>query len=295
MLRSMTGFGRGEGTEGSVRVTCEIKTVNSKFLDVSAKLSQGFASFEAEIKAILAEEKISRGKTDIRFDVEIEGGSGTKITADELLAGEYLNAMNALSEKLGDGTVFTLRDVIGKPEVLKSVTAEISEEDFKAAASAALRSAVVTLRGMRESEGEKLGRDFDARLLKIEEISHEVDSLSEEAKSGYFKRLEARLRKVLDEEGVTPDEGRILTECAIFADRVAVDEETVRLRAHIEAFRALFSDEDAVGRRLDFLTQEMNREANTIGSKCQDSSIAHRVVVLKNEIEKIREQVQNIE
>ncbi len=295
MPRSMTGFGRGEYFAEGIRVTCEIKTVNSKFLDVFTKLPQSFRFFETRVKPILEEESITRGKADIAFEFELENGSNVKIDADETLAREYLNAMNSLAEKIGDGTAFTLRDVIGKPDVLRASNAEISDSLFALCAEKALRNAVSELLVMREKEGEKLKRDFEERLSKINEISSEVDTLSEEAKSGYFKRLEARLRKVLEEEDITPDEGRILTECAIFADKIAVDEETVRLRAHIEAFKTLLYEGGAVGRRLDFLTQEMNREANTIGSKCQDSSIAHRVVVLKNEIEKIREQVQNIE
>ncbi len=291
----MTGFGRGEAVSCTLRVLCEIKTVNSKFLDISVKLPSGFAFFESSVKGILAECGISRGKADIRLEYELEGVSGAEVVSDHALAVEYLNAMNALADSICDGTRFTLRDVIGKPDVLKVKDVKIDDSEFSSAADAALRAACRELLLMRENEGGRLKLDFENRLSKIDEVTNEINELSENGKKGYFEKLESRLKVILADGGITPDEQRILTECAIFADKAALDEETVRLKSHTDAFRSLFEDGEPVGRRLDFLTQEMNREANTIGSKCQDSKIAHRVVVLKNEIEKIREQVQNIE
>lgn len=295
MLRSMTGFGRGESAVGGVSVVCEIKTVNSKFLDVSVKLPLRFAFFEPAIKSLLTENGITRGKADVRFEVDFGEDSSVTVEADAALAKQYLDALNALSAAVGDGTVFTVRDVVGKPDVLKLSDAEIPADAFVAPATGALAMACRALTEMRGAEGEKLYRDFDRRLIRCSAIVDDIDRLSEQLKSGYYSRLEERLRKALEDYKITPDEQRILTECAIFADKVSVDEETVRLRSHVTAFRELCDSNEAVGRKLDFLVQEMNREANTIGSKCSDKDVAHMVVELKNEIEKIREQVQNIE
>lgn len=294
MLKSMTGFGRGEGSAQGCSVVCEIKTVNGKYLDINAKLPKSYSAFESRIKNILADAGVSRGKTDIWFEIKYADGSSKTVSADIGLAKQYLDAVNTLSRELKLKDKVTLRDIISRPEVLTVTEKDLPEEAFFEAAAEALSSAASQLVTMRAAEGEKLYRDVSARIDTCNRLTDEIDSLSERSKSGYYSRLEERLRAVLDDNRVTPDESRILTECAIFADKVSVDEETVRLRAHTEAFRALML-EDSCGRRLDFLVQEMNREANTIGSKCSDSEIAHKIVALKNEIEKIREQIQNIE
>lgn len=295
MPKSMTGFGRGEATYGGAEIVCEIRTVNSKFLDINARLPGAGASFEAKIKNILCDCGISRGKADIRFELGHSSSSASTVTFDAPLAKAYLDAMNSLSDALGEGRVFTVRDVVGKPDVLKVTEAEIPEAEFHTAAEAALRNACEMLYEMRRSEGEKLMHDFDCRLKRCGELLSAVEGESEQTRSTYFSRLRERLCRTLDEYKVNADEQRILTECAIFADKVAIDEETVRLRSHIAAFYELTSSDEACGRKLDFLVQEMNREANTIGSKCSDAAVARMVVELKNEIEKIREQVQNIE
>ena len=295
MIKSMTGFGRGEGKCGRAEAICEIRTVNSKYLDVNARIPGVAASFEARIKGILGDCQISRGKADIRLEIGCTDGAASAVTFDESLARSYLDAMNSLSDALGEGKVFTVRDVIGRPEVLKVTEAELPEEDVLSAAEMALRSACEVLSGMRRSEGEKLMLDFDSRLKRCGELLSAIEAESESAKDAYFSRLRERLMRTLEEYNVAADEQRILTECAIFADKVAIDEETVRLHSHISAFYELTSTDEACGRKLDFLVQEMNREANTIGSKCSDAYVARMVVDLKNEIEKIREQVQNIE
>ena len=295
MPKSMTGFGRGEGNCGRAEAVCEIKTVNSKFLDVNARLPGVAASFEARIKGILGDCRISRGKADIRLEIGCADGATCAVTFDESLARAYLDAMNSLSDTLGEGRVFTVRDVVGKPEVLKVTEAELSEQDVLSAAETALRGACEALYEMRRSEGEKLMLDFDSRLKKCGELLSVIEAESERARGAYFSRLRERLMRTLEEYNVAADEQRILTECAIFSDKVAIDEETVRLRSHIAAFYELASSDEACGRKLDFLVQEMNREVNTIGSKCSDAFVARMVVDLKNEIEKIREQVQNIE
>lgn len=290
----MTGFGRGEGTSNSCTVVCEIKTVNSKYLDINAKLPKSYAAFEPKIKEILTENHIFRGKTDIWFDVSAANGDGRSVNVDIDLAEQYLDALRTLGKELGLKGKVALKDIVSRPDVLSVVERSASEEDFFKAAHEALAKAAGALVVMREAEGEKLYADITSRIANCRALTDEIDALSESSKSGYFSRLEERLRAVLADNRITPDEARMLTECAIFADRVSVDEETVRLRAHFDAFMLLI-DEESCGRRLDFLVQEMNREANTVGSKCSDSTIAHKVVSLKNEIEKIREQIQNIE
>lgn len=290
----MTGFGRGEGRACGCVVVCEIKTVNSKYLDISAKIPKGYSAFESRIKDILTSAGVYRGKADVWFDVKAADGSNRDVKVDAALARQYLIAMRELASELKIRERVTLKDVISRPDVLCVTEAAVPEEEFFTAASEALTNAARQLVSMRSSEGEKLYADVISRLGVCERLSYEIDELSEASKKGYYSRLEERLRSVLADNRVTPDEARMLTECAIFADKVSVDEETVRLRAHTEAFRKL-ATEEACGRRLDFLVQEMNREANTIGSKCSDSDVAHKVVSLKNEIEKIREQIQNIE
>lgn len=294
MLKSMTGFGRGEGTSNTCTVVCEIKTVNSKYLDINAKLPKSYAAFEPKIKEILTENHIFRGKTDIWFDVSAANGDSRSVNVDLALAEQYLDALRTLGKELGLKGRVALKDISSRPDVLSVVEKSASEEDFFSAAHEALTKAAGALVVMREAEGEKLYADITSRIANCRALTDEIDTLSESSKSGYFSRLEERLRAVLADNRITPDETRMLTECAIFADRVSVDEETVRLRAHFDAFMLLINEESC-GRRLDFLVQEMNREANTVGSKCSDSAIAHKVVSLKNEIEKIREQIQNIE
>lgn len=294
MLKSMTGFGRGEGKAGGCVVVCEIKTVNSKYLDVNAKIPKGYSAFESKIKEILSIEGVYRGKADVWFDVKTTDVNTHDVKVDVALARQYLTAMRELAHELKIREKVTLKDVVSRPDVLCVTETALPEEDFFKAASEALTNAARQLVAMRSSEGEKLYADVISRLDLCEKLSFEIDELSEASKKGYYSRLEERLRMVLSDNRVTPDEARMLTECAIFADKVSVDEETVRLRAHTEAFRKL-AQEESCGRRLDFLVQEMNREANTIGSKCSDSDVAHKVVSLKNEIEKIREQIQNIE
>ena len=222
MPKSMTGFGRGEGGCGGAEIICEIKTVNSKFLDVNARLPGSGASFESKIKNILSDCKISRGKADIRFELRNSYGSTSSVSFDAPLAKAYLDAMNSLSEALGEGRAFTVRDVIGKPDVLRVTEAEIPEAEFNTAAEAALRAACAVLCEMRESEGEKLMLDFDCRLKKCGELLTAIERESEQARGAYFSRLHERLCRTLDEYNVNADEQRILTECAIFSDKVAV-------------------------------------------------------------------------
>ena len=295
MIKSMTGFGRGESTLDGVHVVCEIRTVNSKYLDVSVRLPRRFSFYEPSVKGVLTACGITRGKTDVTFEMTLEGVAASQISVNSELAVQYLTALNSLADELSLPHVSDVREIASKPEVLTVVDAQIDESLFAKAAEAALRAAAEQVCVMRAAEGEKLLSDFLSKLSLCETLVHEVERLSESSQKGYYSRLEARLRKALEDYRITPDESRMLTECAIFADKVAVDEETVRLRSHFKAFREITRSGEPCGRKLDFLVQEMNREVNTIGSKCSDSGVAHKIVSLKNEIEKIREQIQNIE
>lgn len=295
MIKSMTGFGRGESARGGLHIVCEIKTVNGKYLDVSARLPRRFSFFEPSVKGLLSYNGITRGKADVTFEVAFEGAAASHISVNTDLAEQYLTALNSLADELSLPHVTDVREIASKPDVLAVVDAEIDGNVFSQAAEEALKAAAVQVCTMREAEGEKLLSDFFSKLSLCEELVTEVEKLSENSQKGYYSRLEARLKKALEDYRITPDESRMLTECAIFADKVAVDEETVRLRSHFKAFREITRSGEPCGRRLDFLVQEMNREVNTIGSKCSDSDVAHKIVSLKNEIEKIREQIQNIE
>ncbi len=295
MIKSMTGFGRGESTLDGLHVVCELKTVNSKYLDVSVRLPRRFSFYEPSVKGVLADSGIARGKTDVSFEVTLEGVAASQISVNTDLALHYMSALNSLADELSLPHVSDVREIASKPDVLTVLDAQIDEDLFSQTAGEALRAAAAQVCAMREAEGEKLLSDFFSKLSLCESLVAEVEKLSENSQKGYYSRLEARLKKALEDYRITPDESRMLTECAIFADKVAVDEETVRLRSHFKAFREITRSGEPCGRRLDFLVQEMNREVNTIGSKCSDSDVAHKIVSMKNEIEKIREQIQNIE
>lgn len=295
MIRSMTAFGRHTEAVNNKNITVEIKSVNNRYFDCSVRISRNYSFLEEKIKPYLQAHGISRGKVDVSITIEPIGGSDVVISLNEDYAKAYYNALVQLKEKLelpGEITVATLqRDsnifTLSKVE-------EDEEQDF-ADLSKVLDIAIERFIVAREKEGSNIEADLRAKVQGIKERVDIVEAHSEEDVSSYRTRLEEKLRAVLSDNKVTVDENRILTECAIFADKVAVDEEIVRLRSHFKAFEDILSSNEPIGRKLDFLMQEMNRETNTIGSKCSNSSIAHVVVDIKCELEKIREQIQNIE
>lgn len=295
MIRSMTAFGRHTEAVNNKNITVEIKSVNNRYFDCSVRISRNYSFLEEKIKPYLSSHGISRGKVDVSITIEPIGGSDVMISLNEDYAKAYYNALLQLKETLdlpGEITVATLqRDsnifTLSKVE-------EDEEQDF-ADLCTVLDVAIDRFITAREREGANIEADLRAKVEGIKERVNVVEAHSEEDIGSYRSRLEEKLRAVLDDNKVTLDENRILTECAIFADKVAVDEEIVRLRSHFVAFEDILSSNEPVGRKLDFLMQEMNRETNTIGSKCSNSSIAHVVVDIKCELEKIREQIQNIE
>ena len=295
MLKSMTAFGRERAQIGGKDVTVEIKSVNNRYFDCQVKLPRIYSPLEQRIKPYLQEKGISRGKVDVGIFVELAEAAESEITVNTDYAAKYIAALKELKETFSLGGEITVMEVARDREVfvLKKPDDDIEQDWLEL--KAVLDSAADKFLAARASEGARIGADLCAKVEHIKEIVAEIERLSAEDIEGYRARLEEKLKAVLADNNVTVDENRILTECAIYADRAAIDEEIVRLKSHFCAFYDYLKSEEPVGRSLDFLIQEMNRETNTIGSKCGNSKIAHLVVEIKTEIEKLREQVQNIE
>ena len=302
MIKSMTGYGRGERLAHGREMVAEVRAVNNRYLDCTVKLPRAYIFAEDALKKEV-QAQVGRGKVDVFFTIKEEAGQGLRVKADVELAHSYMTSLADLAKELGLKSAVTAQDeesvmerlklVSRFPDVLSVEKPEEDLEEVKADLLEALSLALADFNAMRETEGDKLRSDILGRADTIEALVGEVERRSPETVAAYRQKLEAKLREVLDNKQL--DEGRILTEAAIFADKVAVDEETVRLRSHIAQLRELLGQGGAVGRKLDFLIQEFNREANTIGSKCTDLNVTKLVVDMKAEIEKIREQVQNIE
>ena len=292
MVKSMTGYGRARQERNGRNITVEVRSVNNRYLDCTVKMPRAYIFAEDAMKA-LVQKYISRGKVDVFVTVEAVTADQTEVQVNEPLARSYYQALSRLRE------MFSLEDELSAstlarfPDVLAVTKAEEDLEMISADICAVLEEALTAHRQMRSVEGEKLFSDIAGRADTIESVVAKVEERSPQTVSEYRARLEAKMREVL--QSTTIDESRILTEAAIFADKIAVDEETVRLRSHLSQLRTMLSGDEPVGRKLDFLIQEVNRECNTIGSKCNDLTIARDVVNMKAEVEKIREQVQNIE
>ena len=292
MIRSMTGFGRAQGSGAGLEFTVELKSVNSRYFEFNCRLPKGYLFLEDKLKAFTAE-RVSRGKVEMY--VSIDSGSDDNITVElnKAYADAYIKALGTLSKEYKIAGKVTAADFIGNGDMFKVVRSEIDEEAVTEAALSVAGEAIDKFLAMRETEGEKLHEDVKFRAAEILKRVEFVESKTPETVEAYRARLEARIKELL--EGAAFDENRVIVETAILADKVAVDEETVRLRSHIDQLLKMLSEGGAVGRKLDFLVQEMNRETNTIGSKSQNLEIARTVVDIKSEIEKIREQIQNIE
>lgn len=295
MIRSMTGFGRCRTTVNGREITVEIKSVNSRFFDCSVKISRSVAYLEERIKPYLQSRGVARGKVDVWIGVENVESEGVRVELDDGYLKGYLKALEQLRDEYGlkdDLSVMTVAQnsqifVIRKPD-------EDIERDWQDVLSA-LSEATDAFLETREREGTRLAEDVREKARRISLSVDRVEALSAESVSTYRERLAEKIREALADNRIQPDENRILTECAIFADKVAVDEELVRLRTHFTALEQILGSGEPVGRKLDFLLQEMNREVNTTGSKCNNAEIAGIVVDMKCELEKIREQIQNLE
>lgn len=295
MVRSMTGFGRCRETVEGLDVTVEIKSVNSRFLDCNTKISRAYGYLEERVKPYLLGRGISRGKIDIWIGIEVLDSGATEIGLDEGYLRGYLDALYRLRDEYGLRDDISVMSVARNGDVFRVTKPEEDVERDWARVRTVLDQAVDAFLLVREREGERLAVDMRAKIAEIAVAVDEIERLSEADVSGYRERLAERIREALADNQITPDETRLLTECAIHADKVAVDEEIVRLRTHFGAFEEILSAGEPVGRKLDFLLQEMNREINTTGSKCNDATIARTVVDVKCTLEKIREQIQNLE
>ena len=292
MLKSMTGYGRAERTLDGRTVTVELRSVNNRYLDCNVRMPRLYLFAEEGFKAQV-QKTISRGKVDVFITLEGAGTQALAVSVNRPVADGYYAALRELAELYGLNGDIPISLLSQFPDVLLAEKAEEDADQTAQEISAALTQALLDFDQMRTREGAKLEEDILSRAARIEELVEQVKSRSPETVSEYRARLEERMNEVL--ANLQLDPARILTEAAIFADKVAVDEETVRLRSHIGQLREMLSKGGATGRKLDFLIQEFNREANTIGSKCSDMEIAGLVVEMKAEIEKIREQVQNVE
>ena len=292
MIKSMTGYGRAVETVNGREFTVELRSVNNRYLDCSVRLPRMLSFAEDAVKQAV-KGSISRGKVDVFITVRSEAGDEVQVTLNENVLKSYLNAMHQMVDQFGVKDDISVSTVSRLPEVFVIEKPQVDEEQLMADLMGVVHKALEGYDAMRCTEGEALDRDLRSRGECILALVSQVEAGNGKTVSDYRARLEAKIKEVL--ANTTIDESRILTEAAIFADKVAVDEETVRLRSHLKQMNTMLDAGGAMGRKLDFLLQEMNREANTIGSKCTDVVLARIVVDIKAELEKIREQTQNIE
>lgn len=288
----MTGFGRGHEVLNGRDITVEIRAVNHRYYEFSCRIPRSMGFAEEKLKSLLAG-KINRGKVEVSVLVYNTSANDEKITLNKEVIREYLEALRSVKEEFSLTDDLALSNVLRIPDAFTVVKEDVDEEQLWADVKQVAEQALARFIAMREAEGEKMKADFLARLQNIEGWVCIVEERSPKIVEDYRKRLYDRMTEVLDGKGF--DENRILLEAGIFSEKTAVDEETVRLRSHISQFRSMLDSSEPIGRKLDFLVQEMNRETNTIGSKVQDIEVTRLVVDQKSEIEKIREQVQNIE
>ena len=292
MIRSMTGYGRYQDTVDGMDITVEIKAVNHRYYEYSSRLPRAYGFLDDKLKAYL-QGSISRGKVDVYVFIDTADAPGSRVTVNHSLVQGYLKALGEIAETYGLRNDVTVMSLARYPDLLTVHREAEDEEAVWAAVRTVADVALNRFLQMREKEGEKLQEDILSRAAAILEAVGQVEERSPQTVREHMDKVQARMRELLGT--ATVDEQRLLTEAALFADKIAVAEETVRLRSHISQLEHMLAGNEAVGRKLDFLVQEINREANTIGSKAQDVQLARVVVDIKAEIEKIREQIQNIE
>ena len=291
-MKSMTGYGRAREQLDGKTITVELRAVNHRYLDCTVKAPRQYGFLDEAVKKAAAS-RISRGKVEVFVGVEVQEGGDVAVTVNHALAERYLDALHEIADKYGLRDDVTVTSLAKMPDVLGSERIEQDADAMIRDVTAVFEKACAGFDEMRLREGEKLAEDVKGRCAAIGRMVGEVEARSPERVREYREKLLARMQEVLADTSI--DETRILTEAAVYADKTAVDEETVRLRSHLNQLDAMLRETQPVGRKLDFLVQEMNREANTIGSKANDVEMARIVVDIKSEIEKIREQIQNIE
>ena len=292
MVKSMTGYGRAVETVNGREFTVEVRSVNNRYLDCTVKLPRNLSFGEDAVKQAV-KTSISRGKVDVFVSVRSEGAQETAVSLNKPMAEGYLAVLRQMRQEYGLAGEITVSMLAGLPDVFLLDKPPVDEEQLLADFLSVVQKALANFDAMRRTEGAALAADLRGRGETILSLVGQVEVGSPQTVADYRARLEAKLKEVLANTAI--DESRILTEAAIFADKVAVDEETVRLRSHLNQMNTMLDAGGPIGRKLDFLLQEMNREANTIGSKCSDVRLARVVVEIKAELEKIREQTQNIE
>ena len=295
MIKSMTAFGRARSESENKTITVEIKSVNSRFFDCNVKMPRAYMFLEERIKTYVQKNAVSRAKVDVFITVTETSTEGAVITLDKGIAESYVKALRDLRDEFSLKDDISVMSVARYPDIFRSERAEVDLEAEWEILRPVLDGAIADYSDMREKEGCKIFDDLTAKVESVRSFAEEVEAISHEDTVGYRDKLETKLRNILADNSVEIDENRLLTECAIWADKIAIDEELVRLRSHFSAFYDISSQKEPSGRKLDFLMQEMNRETNTIGSKANNARIARIVVNMKGELEKIREQVQNIE
>lgn len=294
MIKSMTGFGRCETVIDGREITVEIKSVNHRYFEFACRTPRSYGFLDDKLKNYV-NSRVSRGKIDMFVSIGASDELPSEVTVNHQLLSGYLNAFKKISETYGvqsDVSVMALSKI---PDILTVHKPAEDEEKITADVLQAAKTALDSFVAMREAEGEKMKADILSRANTIIEIVNEIEVRSPQTVAEYEARLLEKIKQTLSDCDINVDRQRVLTEVAVFADKVAVAEETVRLKSHFEQLSEFLNSDEPVGRKIDFIIQEMNREANTIGSKVQDAILAHKVVDIKSEIEKIREQVQNIE
>ena len=292
MIKSMTGYGRAEHMSETLKITAEVKAVNHRFSDYSIRMPRHLLALEDRVRK-LASEYITRGKTDIFISVESFGEDDKEIILNEALAASYIKALSELRDKFSLRDDVSVTSVSRYPDIFKSERKEVDEEAIWEQIKPVFTEALENFTAMRKREGARIFEDLNQRVNYMKTLADSIDKKAPEIVKEYQDRLYEKIKETIGDRNI--DEGRVLTEVAIFADKVAINEELVRLKSHFEEYNVILSGDEPAGRRLDFLIQEINREINTIGSKANDMEVAKTVVELKAELEKLREQIQNIE
>lgn len=292
MIKSMTGYGRHREMIGDRDIMCEVKSVNSRYLDTNIKLARSYSALEDTVKQYAAS-RVSRGKMDIYISIENIAGNDHGLAVNEEFLASYVSLLRDIKERYALGGDVTIQTVAGRSEVFTQTRPDEDLEKIGEALLSVMEKAFDNFTAMREAEGEKLASDLLSHLAVLEDIRNSIVERAPLSVKENNEKMKARVRELLD--GVEYDEARLLTECAIFADKADISEELARLSSHFSQFKKILKESVPVGRKLDFLVQEMNREVNTIGSKCNDRDIAQAVIEAKSYVEKIREQIQNIE
>lgn len=292
MIKSMTGYGAAKGVSGKIEISIELKSVNNRYLDCTVKLPRVFLALEKPLKSVV-QERISRGKVDVFVSIDMSNSDDVEIKVHTKLAQGYISALKQMAEDYDlDGSIRAI-DLTRFPDIIQAEKIETDIDKLCEDCCEILKEAIAKFDEMRYYEGEKLKDDILARLDEIEKHAQVIENSAPKIIEAYRLKIENRIKEIL--EGQDIDQTRILTEAAIFADRAAIDEELIRLRSHISQLRQILNESEPVGRKIDFLLQEFNREVNTISSKSSDIEMSKIVVDLKAEVEKIREQAQNIE